>query len=386
MMPEVWLALGILSAAGWAYLAAFNHSFWKADQTLPKVSGKVARWPFVVAIVPARNEADFVGAALTSLAAQDYPGTFKIVVVDDNSTDGTTAVARGVSGPITVLAAKPLAEGWAGKLAALHQGVRLAAEKFPQAEYHWFTDADIVHKPGVLRALVTTAKLGDKAMVSHMVRLHCESALEKAFVPAFVFFFAMLYPFPAVNDPAARNAGAAGGSILISRAALDGIGGIPSLKGELIDDCALATRVKRAGNRIWLGLGQHSESIRAYAFADFWGMVARSAFTQLRHSYALLGAAVIGLALVFMLPPILVVVGISDVSALALALGLFSWGAMIVLYAPTLAFYGLNPAWGLGLPVFAAAYLAMTLDSGFRHAVGRGGAWKGRRYDFSKKR
>lgn len=385
-MASALLILGLLAAAGWVGLAFFNGDFWKAGQTLPRVSGKVVRWPPVVAVIPARNEEAVVGPALQSLAAQRYPGAFKIIVVNDNSADRTKAAAKAVTGPITVLDAKPLAEGWAGKLAALHQGVALAAKKHPKAEYLWFTDADIAHDPGVLRGLVEAAVLDRRQMVSQMVMLHCESFWERAFVPAFIFFFALLYPFPAVNDPRSARAGAAGGSILIAKEALQAIGGIPSLKGELIDDCALAKRVKGAEHRIWLGLGLESMSIRPYGFADFWATVSRSAFTQLRHSYILLAAAVFGLGLAFLLPPLLAAAGILDLDPWLLALGLASWAAMVVLYAPTLAVYGLNPLWGLALPAIAALYLAMTVDSGLRHALGRGGAWKGRSYDFSKKR
>ena len=380
------LGLGLLAAAGWAYLAFFNHGFWRADQTLPKVAGKVSRWPFVVALVPARNEEGTIAAALASLANQDYPGSFKIVAVNDNSSDRTAAAARGVKGPIAVLEAEPLGEGWAGKLAALHQGATYAAKKLPKAEYIWFTDADVVHGPKVLRALVEAAELDRRALVSQMVMLQCENFWERALVPAFVFFFAMLYPFRAVNDPRARCAAAAGGSILIVRAVLEEIGGIPSLKGELIDDCALAKRVKWSGHRTWLGLGPMSRSIRAYAFADFWAMVTRSAFTELRHSYALLAAAVFGLGLVFLAPPALAVIGVLDLDAALLAAGLFSWAAMVVLYAPTLAIYRLNPLWGLALPLISALYIAMTVDSGLKHALCRGAVWKGRAYDFTKKR
>ncbi|HXV73971.1 MAG TPA: glycosyltransferase, partial [Sphingomonadales bacterium] len=329
---------------------------------------------------------DVIGEGLHSLVAQAYPGTFKIIAVNDNSSDETAAAAKKVKGPITVLDAAPLAEGWAGKLAALHQGVALAEKKFPMAEYFWFTDADIVHASGVLRALAEAAMLGERRMISQMVRLHCHGTVGRLFIPAFIFFFAMLYPFPAVNDPAKRTAGAAGGSILIDRKTLAEIGGISALKRELIDDCALARRVKEAGHRIWLGLGHNSGSIRPYTFAELWSVVARSAFTQLRHSYALAAGAVLGLGIVFVAPPLLVLAGVWGANALALALGLLSWGAMVVLYAPTLAVYKLNPAYGLALPAVAAFYLAMTVDSALQHAKGRGGAWKGRIYDFSKKR
>jgi hopene-associated glycosyltransferase HpnB len=385
MMAPFWLGVGLLASAGWVYLAFFHHRFWKADQTLPAAQGTPARWPAVAVIVPARNEADVIDLALASLARQDYPGSFKIIVVNDNSSDGTAGAAKAVRGPITVLDAKPLAEGWAGKLAALDQGAALARKKIPKAEYLWFTDADILHGPGVLRALVEAAVQDRRDLVSEMVRLHCESAIEKAFVPAFVFFFALLYPFPAVNNPSSRVAGAAGGSILISKKALDSIGGLSAIKGALIDDCALARRVKDESHRIWLGFGTESESLRPYAFADFWAMVSRSAFTQLRHSYALLMGAVLGLGIIFLAPPLLTLLGIVNIDAGLLTAGLFSWGAMVVLFSPTLALYGLSPIPALALPAVAALYLAMTVDSAFRHAFGRGGAWKGRAYDFSKK-
>lgn len=378
-----WIA-AILAGAGWLWLAAFHHNFWRFSRSSSSVDARSWPWPSVVAVVPARNEADVIERALRSLVDQHYPGQFAIIVVNDNSSDNTADVACRVQGAITVHDAQPLTKGWAGKLAALQQGVLLADNKFPQADYFWFTDADIVHKPQVLHTLMALALSRNRQLVSQMVRLHCQTPVEKFFVPAFIFFFAMLYPFSAINDHKKSIAGAAGGSVLMDRRALKAIGGLTSLKGELIDDCALARRVKGAGYSIWLELGHDSESIRPYTFKEFWNMVSRSAFVQLHHSYALLTVTFLGLGILFVLPLVLFVTSIAMLDAPMAALAFFSFLTMMMLYRPILNIYGLHPLYGLALPAVSVAYLAMTLNSAFLHARGKGSQWKGRAYTFLK--
>lgn len=383
-MDTFGLIIAILAGVGWLWLAAFHHGFWRLNRPSPFADTRSWIWPHVVAIVPARNEETVIGKALRSLADQHYLGSLAIIVVNDNSFDNTAAVARGVQGDITVHDATPLTKGWAGKLAALHQGVLLAERKFPDAHYFWFTDADIVHQPQALQNLMALTLSGNHQMVSQMVRLHCQSLVEKFFVPAFIFFFAMLYPFSAINNPKKHVAGAAGGSILIDRRALMAIGGLAALKGELIDDCALAKRVKSAGHSIWLELGHASKSIRPYTFKEFWNMVSRSAFVQLHHSYALLMVTFLGLGILFVAPAVLLIGSMYMSDKLMVALAFFPYLTMLALYRPILTVYGLHPLYGLALPAVSIAYLAMTLNSAFLHLRGKGAAWKGRTYTFLK--
>lgn len=377
----------ILAASGlaWVYLGFFRSFFWRINQTLPQTAGEVKTWPAVTAIIPARNEAEVLGHALPSVAGQTYPGKFNIILVNDSSTDDTAEIARAIKG-VEVLNAKPLEPGWAGKLWAMNQGVGLALKKFPKTEFFWFTDADIVHGKGVLEGLVRAAVLDRRAMVSQMVFLHCRSYWEKAFVPAFIFFFAMLYPFPAINRTTSKTSGAAGGCILVAKSALLKIGGIERIKNALIDDCALAAAVKGEGEKIWLGLGIKSHSIRAYSFSDFWTTVARTAFTQLQNSSLLLAGTLLAMAVVFLVPPVFALGGLVMGDFELAKPAIFIWGAMIVFYAPALMLYGLHPVRGYNLPFVALLYMAMTFHSAIRHWFGRGGQWKERSYDFGKRK
>ncbi len=259
-------------------------------------------------MVPARDEADTIGECLKSLVEQDYPGKFRIVIVDDSSRDGTGDVARGVATEaarsITIVSGAPLEPGWTGKLWALNQGIR-AALNDGEPEFLWFTDADIAHGSGTLRALVAKAETDNRDLVSLMVRLHCSTVWEKLLVPAFVFFFQKLYPFAAINDPARKTAGAAGGCLLVRRSSLAAAGGIEAIRGRLIDDCALAEVVQTAGGRLWLGLADDSHSLRPYTrLGDVWDMVARTAFTQLDYSWMKLAGTVVGMVLIYLLPPL----------------------------------------------------------------------------------
>jgi hopene-associated glycosyltransferase HpnB len=324
--------------------------------------------------VPARNEAAVVGEAIASLLAQDYRGDFSVVLVDDNSTDGTAeiarAAARGKEDHLTIVAARALPSGWTGKLWALSEGVRQVAT--PPALY-LFTDADIAHHPTNVAELVARLESERRDLVSLMVKLRCESFAERFLIPPFVFFFALLYPFAWSNDPRKRTAAAAGGCVLIRRSAYERIGGYEAIKGALIDDCALAREVKRGGS-IWLGLTQQTRSLRPYPqIADIWNMVARTAYTQLDHSPLILAATVLGMALTYLAPPFLLLAGGG-----AAWLGGLSWAAMALSYAPMLRFYRRSLLWSPLLPAAALVYLAATIDSAWRYWRGRGGEWKGR--------
>jgi hopene-associated glycosyltransferase HpnB len=376
------IALALLTLAIWLYLLFGRGFFWLARGTDEARSERRAvvrsenkeSLPSVVAVIPARNEAAVVGRAIASLLAQDYAGDFRIVLVDDHSSDGTADAARMAAGAqsdrIAIVAARPLPAGWTGKLWALSEGVRQIA--VPPALY-LFTDADIAHHPSNLSELVAWLEGERRDLVSLMVKLRCESLAERFLIPPFVFFFAMLYPFAWSNDSRRATAAAAGGCILLRRSAYERIGGWESLKGELIDDCALARKVKRGG-AIWLGLTQRTISLRAYPrIADIWNMVARTAYTQLGYSPLLLGGTVLGMTATYFLPLVLLLSGGG-----AAVIGALSWAAMVVAYAPMLRFYGLSLAWAPLLPAAASVYLAATVASAWRHWRGRGGEWKGR--------
>ena len=369
------LFLALVACVAWVYLLLGRGGFWRT--TLDPLPPPPARWPRVAAVVPARDEAETIGRAIASLLRQDYAGEFSVVLVDDASTDGTASRARaaadqlGLGDRLRVVAAPPLERGWTGKLWALATGVREADATSP--ELYLFTDADIEHHPQNLTRLVTRLEGKGCDLASLMVKLHCASAAERFLIPAFVFFFAMLYPFAWASDPARRTAAAAGGCMLLRRSAYERIGGLATIKGELIDDCALARAVKRGG-RIWLGLSGQTKSLRVYPrLADIWAMVARTAYTQLNHSPLNLAGTVAGLGLVFLAPVLVLPAG-----GAPLWLGLASWAMMSAAYAPMLRFYGLSPLRAPLLPVVALVYLAATADSARRHWRGKGGEWKGR--------
>ncbi len=378
--------VAILAALAWVFLTVFHWRFWRSDQVLPEIKSGMKKWPEVVAIIPARNEAAVLGSSLQSVAGQAYPGTLNVILVNDQSSDDTAKVAAAIKGraPVYVLDAPKLEPGWAGKLWAINQGVELAAKKFKGADYFWFTDADITHDRDVLKGLAEAAVLDQRVMVSQMVRLHCKSFWEKALVPAFIYFFEMFYPFKAVNSDTSRRAGAAGGCILLKTDILTKIGGIAAIRTALIDDCAMARAVKDAGERIWLGFGLKSDSIRPHTFSDFWMTVTRTAFTQLRLSYFLLIGATLGLALLFLAPVYVFALGTASGNPAYLMLGGGAWLIMAVQMAPTLRLYRLSPVWGLFLPAIALLYMVMTLHSALRHALGRGGKWKERHYNFDR--
>jgi len=361
--------LAVLALLAWIYLAAGHGRFWQAGPVLS--AARPAASPPLAVVVPARDEATVVNRTLSSLLAQDYAGPLGIVLVDDGSSDGTGTIARALGG-VTVLEAPARPAGWAGKPWALAQGVAAT-----DAEWLLLTDADIEHDPPHVATLVAQAERYGLDMVSEMVALHRASLAERALVPAFVYLFQLLYPFAWVNAPAGRTAAAAGGTILIRRTVLERAGGIAAIRGALIDDVALATAVKRAGGRIWLGHSALARSIRPYpGFADVWRMIARSAYVQLRCSPLLLAGAILGLLLVFLVPPLAVVLGPLS----ARVLGLIAWTIMAATLLPTLHRCGASPLWALCLPAIAAFYRAATIGSAIDHYRGRGTVWKKRAY------
>ncbi len=367
------IAVAIISLATWLYLLLARGFFW-LPRRLPRAPAP-PRWPEVAVIVPARNEAPHVGAAIASLLDQHYAGVFSVVLVDDHSSDGTAEIAHaaalqlGKPDRLTVVAARALPPGWSGKLWALAEGVRAAGAP----ELLLFTDADIAHHPSNLAELVAALHHQKRDLVSLMVRLNCDSLAERFLIPAFVFFFAMLYPFAWAGDPRRRTAAAAGGCILVRSAAFAEAGGFAAIRGALIDDCALARAMKRGGS-ILLAMSRETRSLRPYPrVADVTAMVARTAFTQLDHSLPLLAATVLGLCVAYLAPPLLLLAG-----GAAAWLGLAAWGAMALAYAPMLRFYRCSLWWAPLLPAVALVYLAATLRSALLHYRGRGGEWKGR--------
>ncbi|MFI4934117.1 MAG: glycosyltransferase [Caulobacterales bacterium] len=374
------VAIAAVSFAAWLYLLAGRGFFWlcreRDDRDLPP---EPARWPTVTAVVPARNEADVIETSIASLLTQDYPGDFHVVLVDDASDDATgwrameAAQSVHARGRLTVIRGRLLQSGWTGKLWAVNQGVEEAA-LIGAPDYLLITDADIAHAPGTLRRLVTRAEAGQLALVSLMAKLSVATGPERLLIPAFVFFFDMLYPFAWVNDPKRRTAAAAGGCMLVRREALEAAGGIGAIRGEIIDDCALAGRLKAQGP-VWLGLTESAVSLRPYAsLAEIGQMVSRSAYAQLRYSPLLLAGTVAGMALVYLAPPIVAIAASGPARWLALA----AWLIMAVAFQPILRLYRRSPLWGLALPLIGAIYTAFTVNSAVQVWAGRGGMWKGR--------
>jgi hopene-associated glycosyltransferase HpnB len=369
--------LAMAALAAWAVLLFGRGFFWLArddDRDAPALP-EPSEWPAVAVLVPARNEEATIGETVRSVLAQDYPGPLRLLVVNDRSTDGTAAAARAASAGdarFALLAGGPRPPGWTGKQWALHQGTE--AIRDDPAPLLLLTDADIRHEPDSLRRLVQRADAGELVLASLMVRLRCESLAERWLIPAFVFFFGMLYPFRWVRNPAARTAAAAGGCVLLRRAAFAAAGGLAAIRGAVIDDCALA-RLMKASGPIWLGLSDRAESLRPYSRAgDIRRMVARTAYAQLGYSPALLAGTIAGLSLVFLSPPLLALFAGSGGARLG---GALAWTAMALAYAPTLRRFGLSPLRAIALPAVAAAYALFTLDSALSESRGQGGMWKG---------
>jgi hopene-associated glycosyltransferase HpnB len=391
------LVPALLSFAAWLFLLAFRGGFWRCRQRLdgpPPTDAPDGGWPGVTALVPARDEAAVIGACVGRLLRQDYPGPFRVVVIDDHSEDGTAAAAAraaadaGRPQALTVIRARPLEPGWAGKVWALAEGHAHARDAFPDTGFFWLTDADIAHDPANLRRLVAKAESGRLDLVSQMVLLATDGFWAGLLIPAFVFYFQKLYPFAWVNDPARRTAAAAGGSVLLRRGALERIGGFAAIRDALIDDCALARAVRDRGGdrgpgRIWLGLTTAAESLRPYrGLAGVWRMVARSAFTQLRYSPALLLGTLAGMALLYWGVPLLALAALAAGGGPALYLTLGAWALMALAFLPTLRLYRGSGwrSWLLApaLPLAGLLYSLMTLASAVAYWRGRGGAWKGR--------
>jgi hopene-associated glycosyltransferase HpnB len=419
----------VVSAAAWLYLVVAHGGFWLTSQRLPPVgspagspaangpagspavNGPAANakpgteaglwpetWPAVAAVVPARNEAESLPETLPALLAQDYLGEFRVFLVDDNSDDGTGAIAaelgekaaRDGGMPLTVVKGQPRPDDWAGKVWAMAQGLAAVTVGNPAPDYVLFTDADIAWSPRALRDLVRGAEADDRALVSQMALLRAQTRWERVIVPAFVYFFAQLYPFRRVNDPKSRTAAAAGGCMLVRRSALDSVGGLEPIKRALIDDVALGTLLKKHGNRTWLGLTTDIRSARPYPdLGSLWNMIARSAYVQLRYNPLLLAGTIAGLLLLYVAPPAgviasLIATGAGAVdtpTAVAGIAGLAGWALMTASYVPMLRLYRLSAFRAPGLPLIAVLYAAMTADSARRHYSGRAVSWRGRAAD-----
>lgn len=382
-MTALLFALSIVSLLIWCVLLFARGGFWRTRPAPSVAIEPREAWPAVVAVVPARNEADVIARAVSSLLAQDYAGSFHVIVVDDHSTDGTGDAARAAAlslrcpERLTVIAAKPLPAGWSGKVWAQSQGIAAVKSMGLPADYLLLTDADIGHPRDAVTQLVARAASEGRDLVSLMVRLRCDSFWEQALIPAFVFFFAKLYPFAWVNNPRNKTAAAAGGCMLVKRTALEEAGGIESIRDALIDDCSLAARIKHRGtgrHPIRLDVAANSVSLRPYdGPGEIWNMIARTAFTQLRYSPWLLIGTLIGMTLIYLTPPVV-----------ALVLGPFGWPAwlawlaMSCAYAPMLRYYGRSPAWAPALPLVALFYVGATVASAVRYWRGKGGQWKAR--------
>src|SRR6266568_1989305 len=404
-MPGLTVA-ALLAAVAWVYLLTGHGGYWRTGPRLPTATGgqDPGPLPHVVAVIPARDEAAILPGTLPSLLAQQYPGEFSVVLVDDGSSDGTAAVATKIAAELAaagqcphrlrVIHGSPPPGGWAGKVWAMAQGVAAAGE----CDYLLFTDADIAFGETALSALVRAAVTDDRALVSQMALLRADTGWERWIVPAFVYFFAQLYPFRRVGRAHARTAAAAGGCMLVRRGVLESAGGLELIRDARIDDIALARLLKRppVSARCWLGFTREVRSRRPYPrLADLWGMVARSAYTQLRYSPWVLVAVIAGLALLYLVPPAATVAGVAAIAggggpaggsgagaAWCAGAGVAGWATIALTYLPVLRLYGLSPLRALGLPAAAALYAAMTVSSAWRHHAGRGGEWTGRMITF----
>jgi hopene-associated glycosyltransferase HpnB len=380
-VPSAAILIAAVSLAIWIYLVFARGWFWRLGEfDHDKIEAPPPReWPRVAAVVPARNEAASIRRTAVAVARQDYAGAFAIVIVDDHSEDGTAEIARrcagecGVAERFSIYSAAPLPAGWTGKLWSLNEGVAQAAKNTP--EFYWFTDADVAHAPETLRRLVAEAEAGELDLASLMVLLHVNSLPERALIPAFLYFFLKLYPPRWIADSNARTAGAAGGCILLRRTALERIGGLAAIRGEVIDDCALARAVKESGGRIWMGLTRASVSLREYGgFGDIRDLIARTAFTQLGYSAFVLFGTLAGMFFTYVAPVVVLLAH----DSVARVLGGVAWMLMSLTFLPTLWFYRRSRVWAPLLPLAALFYCYATCLSAMRYWLGRGGQWKGR--------
>jgi hopene-associated glycosyltransferase HpnB len=387
-MATIIFSLTLLSLVIWLFLILFWGQFWRVNHQLEANQDKDIdnnTLPTVCVIIPARNEADVIPVSLRSLLLQDYPGKFTIFLVDDQSSDGTAHIAEGVAyaldktQQLQIVTSTSLPPGWTGKLWAMEQGLQIASTLTP--DYFLLTDADIEHHPSNLRRLVAKAEAQKLDLVSIMVRLRCQSFWEQLLIPAFVFFFQKLYPFSWVNNPKKATAAAAGGCILIHSEALNRIGGLQIIRQALIDDCSLAKAVKSTHGKIWLGLSTLTYSLRPYdSLKTIWDMVARSAYTQLNYSPFLLIGSLLGMTLVYLLPPIAIIFGLVLGNWIITLISVIGYLLMTFAYFPIIRFYKCSPVFAFSLPIIAFLYTSMTIDSALQHWQGRGGAWKGRVY------
>jgi hopene-associated glycosyltransferase HpnB len=365
----------------WLFLLVGRGGFWRVSRLIASAAPMPSA-ANVVAVIPARDEADVIGDSVQSLLRQNFSGSLHVIVIDDGSTDGTARAASqaaadvNASTRLSVLSGMQLPAGWTGKLWAQSQGVAAAASLNP--DYLLLTDADIHHDPGNLAALLAAAQTRGLDLVSFMVLLSVDTFPERCLIPAFVFFFLMLYPPSAIASRGSKTAGAAGGCMLIRPAALERIGGLQSIRSQLIDDCALARAVKSSGGSVLLQLTHGARSTRQYgSFAEIGRMIARSAFYQLHHSWWLLCGTIIGLTVTYLLPVLLLI----SADPVAASLGGAAWFLMTAAYAPMIRFYRLSPLWSACLPVIAMFYAGATLHSALQYLQRRGGHWKGRVQD-----
>jgi hopene-associated glycosyltransferase HpnB len=369
-----------LTAVTWSYLASARGSFWRTKNDEPNPSDKTGFPGSVVAVVPARNEAELIGPVVTSLLNQSV--AMPVLLVDDESTDGTADVARraaekaGRADALIVIQSKPLPAGWTGKLWAMHQGAERARALNPT--WLMLADADVLHGIETVSNMGLIASQGNYDLVSFMVKLHCESLPERLLIPAFVYFFFMLYPPAWIRDTRGSTAGAAGGCMLVRAETLERAGGLESIRGAVIDDCSLARLLKQRAGRLWIGLTDQSQSLRRYeTFSDVEHMISRTAFNQLNHSSLLLLCTIAGMVITYLAPPLLLLTR----SRPAIFMGAAAWAAMTITYSTIVRYYRLNPAWALTLPLAALFYLGATMHSAVKYWNGSGGDWKGRVQD-----
>jgi hopene-associated glycosyltransferase HpnB len=369
-----------LTAVTWSYLVLARGSFWRIKNATPEAGNRAGFSGGIVAVVPARNEAELIGPVVTSLLNQSV--AMPVILVDDESTDGTANVARraaekaGKADALIVIQNKPLPTGWTGKLWSMHQGIEYARAFHPA--WLMLADADVVHGPETVSNLGLIASHGHYDLVSYMVKLHCESLAEKLLIPAFVYFFFMLYPPAWIRNTRRSTAGAAGGCMLVRAQTLERAGGLEAIRGAVIDDCSLARLLKQHGGRLWIGLTDQSQSLRRYdTFSDVEHMVSRTAFYQLNHSSLLLLCTIAGMVITYLAPPLLLLTR----STLGIVMGAAAWAAMTMTYSTMVRYYRLNAAWALTLPLAALFYLGATMDSAVKYWNGSGGNWKGRVQD-----
>ena len=380
-MKSLVLILAIVSLLIWVVLTFLRGAFWQLlafDDDISRQES-LPRWPRVVTIVPARDEAETIGRTVDSLVKQDFAGEMRVVVVDDHSEDGTGELAResaeraGANQRVQILRGAALEGGWTGKLLAMQQGVESGVAL--EAEFFWFTDADIEHAPDTLRRIVQRAERDKLDLVSLMALSQVKSFPERLLIPPFLYFFLKLYPPSWISSSARKTAGAAGGCILLRRTALERIGGLAAIRGEVIDDCTMARAVKRTGGGLWMGLTRKSVSLRTYtSFTEIQDLIARTAFTQLGYSMLALAGTLLGMIVTYLLP----VIFTFSAQAVVWRLGLAAWALMAITYLPTVRFYRMSPLWAAALPLAAAFYTYATWVSAVRYWLGRGGQWKGR--------